>query len=104
MKHTVEDFNKTSLPITENIGEQDIITGSLAEMVTMFSETVAEGTAFEKRVAELESENERLKNANLSLYLKTAEIKAEDKPKEKEKTEETGLKFEDLFNDKGELK
>lgn len=51
--------------------------------------------------------NADLKEANMDLYLQaTARKKAEDKEKEKEPGKEPGekRKFEDLFNEKGELK
>lgn len=102
MKHTIDEFNELSLNISENIGEQEVITGALANMVSMFSETIAEGISHEDKISELSDENNRLKDANMNLYLKVAQITPNEEYNKK--VEKEKMTYEELFDEKGELK
>ena len=61
-----------------------------------------EHTAAETARAAAVADNEKLREANMKLFLRVGDHKAPETPAKKETTPD--LKYENLFNEKGELK
>lgn len=103
MKHDLNTFTEHTTAITDNVGDQSVITDQLATLLEVFSDNLAEGIEYEKKIPELEDEITKLKDANMQLYLRLS-AENQKKEEEKEEQEEETLTFENLFNEKGELK
>lgn len=74
----------------------------LAEVITKVEELIQTKDEFDTKLEELTKDNQRLREANMNLFLK---VGVNDKPTEQtQQTEQPKLKFEDLFNAKGEIK
>lgn len=67
---TVEDFNKFSEDILKAEGDQATLTTLLADMSGTFTEAVAKDIAATERVEAVSAENERLKTANMELFIR----------------------------------
>ena len=88
---TVEDFNKFSEDILKAEGDQATLTTLLADMSGTFTEAVAKDIAATERVEAVSAENERLKTANMELFIRVGSnaISKDGKSDAEEKTPET---------------
>ena len=73
----------------------------LAALITDGNETFTHFATVETERDTARSDNEQLREANMKLFLQVGDHK-EKAPEDKEQTPD--LKYEDLFNEKGELK
>lgn len=106
----IEDHTKIIQDIAKNLTDQAKVTELLAELSTDY----AEQTKSLAELPTLKENNEKLRSANMNLFLQVGEISKDTKPGAEqtppggEKTppggEETKLSFENLFNEKGGLK
>lgn len=85
---TPEDFNKFSEDILKAEGDQATLTTLLADMNGTFTDAIAKDIANNKKVETVSAENERLKKANMDLFLRIGTpAEPERKPDEPEKSE-----------------
>ena len=75
---TVEDFNKFSQDIIAAGGDQASLTSLLADMGGTFTEAVAKDMATGEKLTTVTAENERLKTANMDLFLRVGTKVAEE--------------------------
>lgn len=74
----------------------------LTEIITKVEALIQTKDEIDTKLVELTKDNQRLREANMNLFLK---VGVNDKPTDSpSQTEEPKLKFEDLFNSKGEIK
>lgn len=78
------------------------------EMLTQLQENCTTDydrfATLEKTNNQLSSDNENLRSANMKLFLRIGSNKPEDKPNDGDDPAPKNLKYEDLFDEKGELK
>ncbi len=99
---TREEFQQKSTEILSSLEDVGTVSSLLDELRTGFNDEVTRADAAEQSASELKEKNENLQKANMALYLKTGEVSATGEEAVTKKEPE--LQFEDLFNDKGELK
>ena len=90
---TLEDFNKFSDDILKAEGDQATLTSLLADMQGTYTEAVAKDIANTEKITTVTAENDRLKTANMDLFLRVGSKVAEDAgvlPKEKPPEPEGG--------------
>jgi hypothetical protein len=96
-----EEFTAKLKEIMENLGDQAQVSTICAELTEDYNNVAVE-TATAKTTAEkLTADNEKLRQANMNLFLKVGETKP---PEAQKPPEDTTPKFEDLFDDTGNLK
>lgn len=95
-----EDFNAKTQEIIANLTDQSKVSTILAELIEDYNTVAVETTTAKTTATKLSEDNEKLRQANMSLFLKVGEVKKEEDMK---KPEDTTLKFESLFDDKGNL-
>lgn len=101
MKLKPEEYKSKTAEILSNLGDQAKVSAILAELVEHNDDAVVEVTKATETATKLTADNENLRNTNMELFLKVgASPKPEDKPTPTDNTP----KFEDLFDDKGNLK
>lgn len=80
----------------------------LAELSTDVERVFETGKTLEESNSKLSEENEKLRSANMELFLRVGTNKSEEEIKEetigKEEKEPEPRKFEDLFDESGNLK
>jgi regulator of replication initiation timing len=90
---------------TESETDRREILAQLSDSISADYDNFSEVT---KQVEQLTTDNETLRSANMKLFLrvggKTPEESVKDTTGADPEPEEEELKYEDLFNDKGELK
>ena len=74
----------------------------LAALITDGNETFTHFATVETERNTARDDNEKLREANMKLFLRVGDHKEEDPAKDKDTAPD--LKYEDLFNEKGELK
>lgn len=102
---TVEDFNKFSQDIIQAGGDQASLTSLLADMGGTFTEAVAKDIATGETLTTVKAENERLKTANMDLFLRVGSKVAEEagvlpKSKEPEKPKQRIADFMNCYFEK----
>lgn len=98
---TAEDFNKFSEDILKAGGDQATLTTLLADMNGTVTDAIAKGLASTERVETVTAENERLKKANMDLFLRVgsqATTQNETKEQEPEKPIDTAAYMRNYFN------
>lgn len=96
----VEEFNAKVKAILENHTDQATVSTILSELVDDYTAEDAIKTAATKTAQELTTANEQLRQANMNLFLKIGSVKEPDPTPQPDTTP----KYEDLFDDKGNLK
>ena len=99
---TPEEFQNLTTEILGNLGDVGAVSANLDKLRTAYGEQHAAAINAAAQVAELTETNNSLKEANMQLFLKTGV--QQEKTEEKTEEENTPLSFDDLFNEKGELK
>lgn len=102
MPYTLDDFNTA---ITEIGSLEDVVEvrNKLTELSGNVSNIFNSHSELEKNNEKLKEDNESLRAANMKLFLSVGEKKEPEKSKGSEQPPEK-RKYEDLFNEKGELK
>lgn len=95
-----EDFKAKTDEILQNLSDQAKVSTILAELKEDYDAVSVETTTAKTTAQKLTDDNEKLRQANMSLFLKVGETK----PQEQKKPEDTTPKFGDLFDEKGNLK
>lgn len=96
-----EDFKAKTAEILQNLNDQAKVSSILAELVEDCDKETVEKTTAISTAEKLAADNEKLRQANMSLFLKVGE----QKPTEQNtKPEDNTPKFEDLFDKDGNLK
>lgn len=67
---TPEEFNRFSEEVLNAGGDQATLTTLLADMGSTVTEAIASGISAAERVNTVTAENERLRNANMELFLR----------------------------------
>ena len=105
MKKEEFDLKLQEIGQLEDIADVRVKLAQLSEeMISTFDN----GIKLEESNNKLTSENEKLRSANMELFLRVGSNKSEEEIKEeklgKEEKEPEPRKFEDLFDDSGNLK
>lgn len=100
LKLKPEEFKVITDELLQNHTDQAKVSTLLSTLVDDYNKESAEKSTAIKTSETLTIDNEKLRQANMSLFLKVGETK----PEEKKPTEDTTPKFEDLFDEKGNLK
>ena len=101
MKLKPEDFKAKTAEILKSLDDQAKVSELLAELTEHNDETFVDFTAATETGTKLVSDNEKLRQANLNLFLK---VGSEKKEEERKIEEDQTPKFEDLFDENGDLK
>ena len=82
---TAEDFNKFSEDIIKAEGDQATLTSLLADMNGTITEAIAKDIANAEKVTTVTAENDRLRKANMDLFLRVGQVaESPSKPKQDE--------------------
>jgi regulator of replication initiation timing len=95
------DFNARLQDAMKNLGDQAKVSTIFAELTEDYNTVSAETETAKATAEKLTADNEKLRQANMNLFLKVGETKKEEQQQEQK---DTKPKFDDLFNEKGELK
>lgn len=101
MKFKPEEFKSKTAEILANLNDQAKVSTILAELTEHNDAAVVEVTTNKTTAETLTADNEKLRRANMTLFLKVGETKPADNTKP---TEDTTPKYEDLFDKDGNLK
>lgn len=101
MKLKPEEFKAKTAEIISNLSDQAKVSTLLAELTEHNDDAVVEITNATSTATKLTADNEKLRQANLDLFLKVGAQKPAD---DKKPPEDTTPKYEALFDDKGNLK
>lgn len=94
------DWKKISQNILSNLGDQGKLTQYLSDLETEVTTFNTRFTDLEKQAQEQTSQIDSLQKTNMNLFLKIGN----QVPDKIVHSTETKLSFEDLFNEKGDLK
>lgn len=86
---TAEEFNRFSEEIIKAGGDQATVTTLLADMNGTITEAIARDVASSEKVTTVTAENERLKKANMDLFLRVGAQAAGGGEPDKQTTPET---------------
>lgn len=100
---TFEEFNTKSTEVLEKLDDQGAVSIILDELRAGFGELTEKVKEVEADNAELREKNDKLQTANMELFLKVGNPVKEEEEKEEEVVVEK-IKYDDLFDDNGELK
>ena len=95
-----EDFKQKASEILANLSDQAKVSEILTELTETYdNETTIKTTAL-STAEKLNADNEKLRQANMNLFLKVGE----QAPKEEKQKQDTTPKYADLFTENGDLK
>lgn len=94
---TAEDFNKFTEDVLKAEGDQATLTTLLADMNGTITEAIAKDIASTSEVETVRAENERLKKANMDLFLRVGVQVESDKERKKNEEEEKPLSVNDYM-------
>jgi regulator of replication initiation timing len=97
-----EEFTAKVQEVLQNLTDQAKVSTILAELTEDYNSVAVETTTAKTTAEKLTADNEKLRQANMNLFLKVGENKKPDDTNKK--PEDTTPKFEDLFDEKGNLK
>lgn len=109
---TKEEFLAKSVELTNYLNDQGKVTATLTELYNEFEKVVDSNEVLTQEKETLTNKNKELKEYNMDLFMKIGD---QEKKQEKElnnsfnkevpedKEEEPKLKYEDLFNEKGDF-
>lgn len=103
---TREEFTEKASHILEILDDRGAVSTALDEIRTGFYEEVEKRETAENSVSELTEKNKGLQEANMDLFLKVGKVATgEDEAKidEPDTTKEPEIKYDELFDEKGEL-
>jgi hypothetical protein len=96
-----EEFKAKTAEILSSLSDQSKVSTILTELVEDYDKEAIEKTTFKTSAEKLTADNEKLRQANMNLFLKVGEVKTtETKPTTEDKTP----KYSDLFDADGNLK
>jgi hypothetical protein len=95
-----EEFKAKVAEILKNHADQAAVSTALAELTEDYDKEAAEKATALSTAEKLTADNEKLRQANMNLFLKVGETKTEDKKPPVDATP----KFDDLFDADGNLK
>lgn len=101
MKLKPEDFKAKTAEILANLTDQAKVSTLLSELTEHNDEAVTEVTTAKQIAEKLTADNEKLRQANMNLFLKVGEQKPEVK---QDPAKDSTPKFDDLFDANGNLK
>lgn len=104
---TKEEFTNKIQEITDNLSDQGKVTATLTELYTEYEKVFDENENNKTLNETLTSKNQELKDYNLELFMKVGKQDSSDNKTSssaQDDKDEPKLKFEDLFNEKGEFK
>lgn len=96
-----EEFKAKTAEILQNLNDQAKVSEILSQLQTDYDATIVDVTNAKTSAEKLTADNEKLRQANLSLFLKVGEQKSADQTKP---PVDNTPKFEDLFDEQGNLK
>lgn len=95
-----EEFNAKIKQVMENLSDQAQVSTLLTELSDVYGTKIAETATATQTSQQLTADNEKLRQANMNLFLKVGETKTP----EKAQTQDTTPQYADLFDEKGNLK
>lgn len=98
---TIEAHSALVSQILENIADQATVSTLLSQLSDDYVNTISALTSSQQETENLKQEVSNLKESNMQLFLKVTQPATQD---EDEEDNDEELKFEDLFNENGELK
>lgn len=98
----LEEYHAKIDEILQNHTDQAKISTILAELKEDYTTVSAETEKAKETAKKFTEDNEKLRQANMSLFLKIGETKVEETHIKKD--EETKMSFDDLFDENGNLK
>ena len=98
---TIDEFTAGVNTLIEDTSPE-VVTATLADAIQRYSTAVGIITSLKESNDSLRDENERLKRANMELYLRVTTTK-DELEEEKEDEEIENLEFDDLFDEDGRL-
>lgn len=104
---TYDDFINKTKEIVENLSDQGLVTSTLSELSEEFKTLRESNDQLITVNATLTDENKSLKKYNMDLFMKVGSENNENDTSfnnQSDAKETEKLNFEDLFNEKGELK
>lgn len=101
-----EKLKKLVNDIITNLSDQSKVTDFLNQIQEDNENSLNTMSTLNTENEKLKGDNENLRSVNMKFFLKLGEQKEkiETNTEEQEQEQEQELKFEDLFNEKGELK
>lgn len=99
---TIEEHSALVSQILENIADQATVSTLLSQLSDDYVNTISALTSSQQEMENLKQEVSNLKESNMQLFLKVTQPVTQEDNNEEDNDEE--LKFEDLFNENGELK
>jgi FtsZ-binding cell division protein ZapB len=100
MKLKPEEFKAKTEEILANLTDQAKVSTLLTELTEHNDDAVTEVTTATQTAEKLTADNEKLRSANMNLFLKIGDQKPAEQPKPQDKTPS----YEDLFDENGNLK
>lgn len=97
---TPEEIKAKAEEILKNLADQGSVSTLLAEITEGYTKVSAEFAQAKADVEKVNADNETLRQANMSLFLKVGETKT---PETEKVEEDTTPKFEDLFDKEGNI-
>lgn len=100
---TAEEFNRFSEDIIKAGGDQATLTSLLADMQGTVTEAIAKDVASTEKVTSVTAENERLRKANMDLFLRVGsqavqQTGGQQQEHEEEKPQDTKTYMSNYFN------
>jgi hypothetical protein len=104
LKMKAEEYSQLIQDILSNLQDQGKVSDLLATLTTDYTETLTSINNLTTEKETLTKHNESLKNVNNKIMLQLGNLGTGGTPEPTPKSQETELKYESLFNEKGELK
>lgn len=101
---TVEEFNDLATSILNDLNDVGAVSTKLDDLRSGFNEEVGKREIAETEKAELEEKNASLQQANMDLFLRIGTPVKKEEVNEENNEEIIKKSYDDLFDDKGELK
>ena len=106
---TKEEFNQKIQEITSNLEDQGKVTAALTELSQEYEKVITNNDNLTTLNDEFKTKNQELKDYNMKLFM---QVTTDNKTNEKgnssldapDDKEEPKLKYEDLFDEKGDFK
>lgn len=101
---TIEEFNSSALSILSNLDNQGEVSTTLNTLQQEYSNISATNKELNDKITQLEKDRENLRDANMKLFLQVGNKSTENNNNDKSTNENDKLSFDDLFDEKGEIK
>ena len=101
---TIEEMQNAINEVRQNLNDLPKVTELLNNIGDSFSEVVKNNTTLEETNQKLTTDNDKLRNVNMDLFLKVGEKRTNTEIKTEQKQENNIPSFDELFDNEGNLK